>query len=289
MSKSMRYFFEGVLLSLLFRFFSLLGPERASAVGGFLGRLVGPKLAASRKAKRNLQAAFPDMSHHDLQCTITGMWDNLGRVISEYPHLEEISRSRTEVVGGDILQRLIAEEKPAVFIGAHLSNWEVNCAAVLTQFQHPIALTYRAPNNPVTASILDKARTLGGQLEAFPKTRESGRHLMRTLKDHGFLGILIDQKYNEGLEVPFLGRPAMTNPVFVQLSQKYEAALVPVRGERLPGCRFRLTVYPPLALFDDDGTPFPAESVIARAHALLEEWVCARPEQWLWLHRRWKD
>ncbi|MCB1784219.1 MAG: lipid A biosynthesis acyltransferase [Alphaproteobacteria bacterium] len=289
MTKKTRYFLEGFSLWLLFVLFASLSPRTASAIGGFLGRTFGPLLAASRKARRNLASVFPDMSSAEQSRIIAGMWCNLGRVIAEYPHLKQIAQYRTEVVGGQHVLALIERAQPAVFIGGHLANWEVNCAALLTQFAHPIALTYRAPNNPITARMLERARTLGGRLQAFPKNRESARHLMRTLKDGGFLGILIDQKYNEGVEAPFFGRPAMTNPVFVQLCQKYHCPLVPVRGERLEGCRFRLTVYPPIPVFDENGAALPIEQVIASAQALLEEWISERPEQWLWLHRRWKD
>lgn len=112
---------------------------------------------------------------------------------------------------------------------------------------------------------------------------------MKTLKDARSLGILIDQKYNEGIEADFFDMPAMTNPIFVQLCQRYKCPLIPVRNERLDGCSFRLTSYPPLETFNADGTSRPVEDVIKDAHQLLETWIKERPEQWMWLHHRWKD
>ena len=106
--------------------------------------------------------------------------------------------------------------------------------------------------------------------------------MVETLRDGGALGILIDQKYNEGLAIPFFGRPAMTSPAFVQMAQKTNCPLIPVRGERLPGAHFRVTIYPPLNITEQG-----VEDAIAQAHMLLEEWISERPGQWLWLHRRW--
>ena len=111
--------------------------------------------------------------------------------------------------------------------------------------------------------------------------------MMAALKQGRVLGMLIDQKYNEGLAVPFFGQPAMTNPVFVQMAQRYNGFLIPARAERLGGAHFRLTLHPPLALADQAGHPRTAEDVLAEAHRLLEEWIRERPEQWLWIHKRW--
>tara|TARA_R110001592_G_scaffold16881_14_gene71720 strand:+ start:8566 stop:9444 length:879 start_codon:yes stop_codon:yes gene_type:complete len=287
--KTLRYFLEATLLYILFAFFSALSPEKASNIGGWIGRTIGPKLATNRKARRNLTFAMPDIDENKQNEIIIGMWDNLGRVIAEYPHLERISRDHTVIENKGRLASLLESQQPIVFFGGHLANWEVNSTALLTQYDKKIALTYRAPNNPWTAKLLDKARTLNGRLVAFPKSRESGKDILQTLRKGGALGILIDQKYNEGIDVPFFSLPAMTNPIFVQLCQKYKCPLVPVKNQRLSGCSFKLTPYPPLALFDKDDQPRPVEDVIKEAHTLLETWISDKPEQWIWLHRRWKD
>ncbi len=287
--KKIRYFFEALFLQLLFIFFSLVSPAKASDIGGWLGRIIGPRLAASRKARNNITKALPDVNSKDQDHIIAGMWENLGRVIAEYPHLEKISKEHTTIKNKGRLETLLNENQPIVFFGGHIANWEVNSTALLTQYNKVIALTYRKPNNPWTAKLLDKARTLNGRLPAYPKSRESGKDILRTLKNGEALGILIDQKYNEGLEIPFFSLPAMTNPIFVQLCQKYRCPLVPVRNERIKGCEFRLTPYPPLVLFNNDDTPRPVEDVIKDAHTLIETWIKEKPEQWIWLHKRWKD
>ncbi len=287
--KKIRYFFEALFLKMLFIFFSLLSPQKASDIGGRLGKTIGPRLAASRKARKNISKALPDLDSEEQDHIIAGMWENLGRVIAEYPHLERISKEHTIIENKSRLTSLLEQGEPILFFGGHIANWEVNSTALLTQYNKKIALTYRAPNNPWTAKLLDNVRTLNGRLPAYPKSRESGKDILRTLRNGDALGILIDQKYNEGIEVPFFSLPAMTNPIFVQLCQRFRCPLVPVKNERLNGCEFKITPYPPLILFDKDDNPRPVEDVIKDAHTLLETWIREKPEQWIWLHRRWKD
>ncbi|MGH1455223.1 MAG: lysophospholipid acyltransferase family protein [Alphaproteobacteria bacterium] len=287
--KKLRYIFEAVLLYALFFIFKTMSPEMASNIGGWIGKTIGPKLAASRKAKKNITRALPDKTETEKNKIIKDMWENLGRIIAEYPHLETLSLKNTQITYKGDTKLLTQSKTPMIFFGGHIGNWEVNCAATLTQMNRPATLTYRAPNNPFVAKLLDKTRTLNGRLTAYPKSRESGRHLIKTLKNAKSIGILIDQKYAEGLNIPFFGYDAMTNPIFVQLCQKFKCPLIPIRNERLSGCNFRLTIYPPINVMNDDDTTRPIEDVIKESHKLLEEWITERPEQWLWLHRRWKN
>lgn len=287
--KTFRYGLEALLLTLLFAVFRALPAQKASALGGWLGRMIGPRLAASRKARRNIERALPGLDEEAKERAIIGMWDNLGRIIAEYPHLEELGLDFTEIAGEENLEAALLDPKGAIFFGAHYGNWEINAATVFIHYDRAIDLSYRAPNNPWSDRLLMKARTLNGKLTAHAKSRMGGKNMMEAIKHGGTLGILIDQKYNEGLAVPFFGIEAMTNPFFVQLAQKYGCRLVPIRNERLDGANFRLNVYEPLAVFEEDGSKRPVEDVIADAHALLEGWIRERPDHWLWLHRRWKD
>jgi len=274
--KTLRYFLEAIGLFLLLCVFKCMPWHMASNFGGWIGRTIGPRLAASRKAKRNLEAALPDLKDHD--ALIVGMWEHLGRVVAEYPHLETIALHHTEIEG---LEH-IGDGDQCVFIAAHLGNWELNCLAPLLQHDLPIDITYRAPNNPFVDRMLMRMRSPRGILGAHSKSREGGISLLRAVKAGRHIGILIDQKYNQGINVPFFGMDAMTNPVFVQLAQKHKLKLLPVQNIRLEDGEFKLIVNPAMDLDK------PVETVISDAHRLLEQWITTRPEQWLWLHRRWK-
>lgn len=279
--KHLRYRLEALILHLIVLIFKTLPPVTASALGGFLGRSIGSKLPASRKAMANLDLIFPNKLISEKDKIVMEMWDNLGRIIAEYPHLEILSKTRTDIVNPDIIKNIIEQAGGAVFIGGHTGNWEINGAALYTQFGQTIDLTYRPPNNPYAAGLLNKSRTLNGKLGAFPKARETARKLVKSLQDGRYLGVMIDQKFNEGIASLFLGHPAMTNPAPFQLSQKFGVPLVFVLSERLPGCRFKMHVLEPL------DTHKPLDDVMAEANSILSDWIIKHPGQWLWLHSRW--
>ena len=286
--KKFRYMIEAILLYMLIGIFSLLPAGAASACGGAIGRFIGSKLAASRKARRNLERALPDKTDQEYADIIIGMWENLGRVVAEYPHLSEIAKNRTDIINGHILDDLKQTGKPLIFISGHLANWEIPASAAFVQTQTAISLIYRAPNNPIVDQLLNRYRSLKGSLETLPKASSGMRDTIKNLKNGQHIGILIDQKYNEGIPAPFFGQLAMTSPAFVSLSQNYDAHILPVRCERLPHARFRVTLYPPIPSIDvKTHEKRDALDVIKDAHTLLEEWITECPEQWLWLHRRW--
>ncbi len=286
--KKLRYALEAALIYILFGIFKILPAETASNLGGFFGRTIGTKLAMNRRVRTHLSIAFPDISDRRQSEITSAMWDNLGRIVAEYPHLEAISKHHTHIENIDILEPYFKDKTPIIFIGGHIGNWEINGAAMLTQVNKPISLTYRPPNNPWVAKLLDNLRTLNGRIKAYPKSSEGGRGLMKTLKEKGQLGILIDQKYNEGLLTEFFGAPAMTNPIFSQLALKYGCPIIPVRCERIKGINFKLTVHPPIPVTDSGGNTLSVNEIVQNAQNVIQTWIEETPEQWIWLHRRWK-
>lgn len=176
--KQLRYAGEAFGLAVLFLVFLVLPAETASNLGGWIGRSIGPKLAASRKVRHNLNRVFSDITETCSDEIIAGMWEHLGRVIAEYPHLETLALGHTQIIGQDNLQNALNNPNGAIFFGAHLGNWEINGAAVLLQAGRKVALSYRAPNNPWSDKLLMRARTLGGRLPAYSKSRQGGKAMI---------------------------------------------------------------------------------------------------------------
>lgn len=286
--KKARYMIEGALCALLFLMFRILPLDMASGLGGFLGRTIGARLATSRKALRNLEGAMPELSEDERKAIIAQMWDNLGRVVAEYPHLKTIVTKRITVENPDIFESLKdGQYKNAIFIGGHLGNWEIWAAAALLVYGIKVDITYRAPNNPYVDRLIHHYRSIGGKITAYPKSREGGRKIMNAIKDGRNIAILYDQKYNEGQAVPFFGKPAMTNPIAFQLAQKYGLPLVPGQCIRTKGAHFILKMYPSLPTHDTSGAAIPLEIIMREANLMLEGWIRGNPGQWLWLHKRW--
>ena len=280
------YPLEATFLFVIYGIFKALPLDAASALGGWIGRTVGPHLRRSRTVRRNLACALPELTQDHREEILLGMWDNLGRVVAEYPHLDEIW-DRTEVIGAETVHSLANSKIPALFFSAHIGNWEINLMGA-TRNGLPVTAVYRRPNNPAVSRLIDQARSvIGSQL--VPKGRDGAKEVVATLRNRGAVCMLIDQKMNDGIAVPFFGRNAMTAPAIAQLAYRYRCAVVPAVVERLEGTRFRLTISPPLELRETGDLDTDVRTLMVRINALVEEWVRARPEQWLWLHRRWPN
>ncbi|MEM6780287.1 MAG: lipid A biosynthesis acyltransferase [Pseudomonadota bacterium] len=277
--KTIRYAIEAFALMLAFGLFKILPVSTASYLGGTLMCNLGPLLAASRKARRHIQFAFPNANEHEIERILFLMWDNIGRTFAEYPHLKKLaSEDYTQIIGTEH----IPEDGNAIIFGAHYGNWEVAGPAYKKQYGTAIHPVFREPNNPMAAWLLDRCRKISDDITTIPKSRSGTRRLMESLKSGKTVGILIDQKYNEGIAMPFFGRDAKTSPAFVQLAQKLDIPLIPVRIDRLDGPKFRVTLSQPLNVKDRE-----VVDVIQEAHTILENNIREQPGHWLWLHRRW--
>jgi KDO2-lipid IV(A) lauroyltransferase len=288
---------EAAMIGLVRAVFALaraLGPERSSDLGGFIARTFGPLLGAHRTAVRNLRAAFPERSEAEVQAIARGAWDNLGRTGAEYAHLgglfdydpDRPQPGRVEVEGIEHFLRLRDDGRPGLIFSAHLGNWELPaiCAA---RFGLPATAVFRTPNDQAVAHVVYEVRkeTMGG-LEA---ARPGAAFAMRgVLERGGHLGMLIDQHFTRGVLVEFLGRPAFANPILAKFARQFDCPVHGVRVVRMPGPRFKLELTPALGLPRDPDGQINVAGAMQAMTRVVEGWVREEPEQWLWMHRRWR-
>lgn len=283
------------LVGAVFAVARALGPERASNVGGAITRTLGPLLPVHKVALKNIRAAYPGMDEAEVRRIARGAWENLGRTAAEYAHLHHLfdwdadnqsQASRCEVEGIERFIALRDDGKPGIFFSAHLANWELPaiCAA---RYDLKVTAVFRAPNNPAVNRIVHAIRsgTMGG-LEA---ARAGAAFAMKDALDKGgHLGMLIDQHFTRGVEVPFFGRPARTNPILAKFASAFDCPVHGVRVIRLPGYRFRLELTPEIVLPRKPDGSVDEQAAMAEMTAIVEGWVREHPEQWLWMHRRWR-
>lgn len=262
----------------------------ASNLGGFLGRTFGPMLGKSNVARKNLRDAFPDKSEAEIEGIVREVWETLGRAAFEFPVMDRLvngpDSGRIHIEGREHLDAALAGGKPVLFIGAHLGSWEVPpvAAAKLGLVAHSF---YRAPNNPLLLRLFSRRSTPG---EMIPKGGPGARRAFSLLKKGEHLGILVDQKLNDGIPVPFFGRDAMTGTAVAEFALRFDAPIVPIRCLRVGGgARFDLTFHAPLAYTKTDDRQADVKAIMTKVNALLESWIRETPGQWLWLHKRWPD
>jgi Kdo2-lipid IVA lauroyltransferase/acyltransferase len=285
--KTIRYGAEAAGFFLLMGFFKLLGLDAASHVGGFIGRYIFIMLPPSRIARDNLRATFPDKSDAEINAIVRAMWDNLGRVTAEYPHLGKLTlHDRIEMVGTEYGNTAIAAKKGVMFVSGHFANWEtMPCAG--QQLGYDGAIVQRPPNNPFVARWIEKQRALLGPQEMINKGPKGTRRIFTRLRKGKSVFLLADQKTNQGVPVVFFGRPAMTTPAPAALALKLGSVLLPVSAERTKGAHFRVHIRPPLNFTPGGDYDADVLALTGEITRVIEGMVRERPAQWLWIHRRW--
>jgi KDO2-lipid IV(A) lauroyltransferase len=271
------------------RLMESLSIDTASRLGGAIARTIGPRLPVSNRARRNLRDCFADWDDERVEAVIRDMWDNLGRVAGEFAHIRHLDLSgddpRVEVVGLEHVHALRDDGMAGIFFSAHLANWEL-----LARMGPPNGIKlhniYRAMNAPLADKILRRSADLDEDV-LIPKGPSGAMRLARVMRNRGHIAMLVDQKLNEGIDVPFFGRPVKTAPALAVFALKYRCPVVPARVERLDGARFRVTVWPAIPLPDTGDTEADTLSLMTDVNRWIETWIRETPGQWLWLHRRW--
>ncbi len=260
-----------------------LGADRASNFCGRLFRALGPLLSQHRTALRNLRLAFPDWTEAQVQSVARDAWESAGRTAGELPHLPKIDPyggDRVEIVGAERLDAIRTSGRGAVLVSGHFANWEV-MAAVICRRPLDCLVTYRALNNPHADRRLNAVRQAYGIQVLTPKGL-GARELMEALGRGRAVALMNDQKFNEGVPIPFFGHAAMTAPGPARLASRYDAPIVPVSTIRTGPARFRVTIHDPI-----EPAGQSVETLVGLITKFIEAQVRSNPGQWFWMHRRW--
>ncbi|MEW6539236.1 MAG: lipid A biosynthesis acyltransferase [Pseudomonadota bacterium] len=273
----------------LFGFLRLLGVERASGLGGWLLRTLGPLTGTQKTVMRNLRIAFPDMPSDEREALALAQWDQTGRTFAELAVMDHLTPEggRVEVVGMERLHALRDSGKPAVLISGHLANFEV-MAAVIMAAGVPCQVTYRAANNPYVDALIRQSRERYG-IRLFAPKGDGTRELMAGMKRGDSIALLVDQKYNQGPEVEFFGQPVNASPGAARLALKFDTVMLPLSVVRLPGVRFRVTAHEPIVVNQSEDKAADTLAGIQAANRFVEDRVKEHPVDWFWVHKRWPD
>jgi KDO2-lipid IV(A) lauroyltransferase len=280
---------QSALMFLSYGLFWLLPIDAASALGGWVGRVAGPWLvAANRRAMHNLALAMPELTEEQRRRIVRGMWDNIGRTFGEYPHLVKIRDSdRVEVVGAEHVNGPEISRRPRILIGGHVGNWEV-AGAWTAKNVGRMTFIYRVPNNILADRLIQRIRSASGIVQ-YSKGFDGTKGATRALARGDNLGMLLDQKLNQGIAVPFFGRDAMTTPALALFALRFDCAVVPAKVERVGGAHFRMIFYPELVISPTGDRDADILAIMTRVNQILEGWIREHPEQWTWMHRRWVE
>ena len=287
--KIFRYLFEAMVAYGIYGISRLLSVEASSYLVGNFTKLIGPLLKAHKIAKKNLAFAFPEKSDKERAVLLDKVWENLGRAVGEFSFIGQCDKEQfkqyVEVEHEEILSEYLVKGKPAIFFSAHLANWEL---APKTAAIHgtPLALVYRPSNNPLVEKLVRYVRR-SYQSESIAKGKAGARDIMRCLKEGQPVGMLLDQKMNDGIAVPFFGRKAMTASAVVNLAKRFQCPVIPAQIIRKTGVNFKVIIHKPLVAKQIGDDKQDSYDFMCQINDMIEGWVRQHPEQWFWVHNRW--
>jgi len=271
-------------------------PIKTANLFGRIARLIGPMMREQKVGRANLTAAFPEKSPAEIEAILAGVWDNLGRVGAEFAHLDHIweydparpedSRIEIDKRSYELFMQLRFDGKPALIFAGHLANWELPALAAVAHGLDT-AILYRRPNIASADRIIQNMRTVKmGTL--IPAGRDAPLKLAEALKNGQHVGMLVDQYLTNGVEVTFFGRKTRANPTLARLLRQIECPIHGVRIIRLPGHRFRAELSEEVKPVRDAAGQIDIKGTMQAVTSVIGGWICEYPDQWLWLHRRWR-
>ncbi|HEV7920762.1 MAG TPA: lysophospholipid acyltransferase family protein [Thermoanaerobaculia bacterium] len=286
---SLKYTLLYAALRVLARLAGLLPLPTARAIGRFLGRLAWHVVRRERRrALDHIKLAFPDWSEEQREHTIRAMFRHLGQSLMEIlwlPRLDEASRARlTQWEGLEKLKPYLDAGRGVVIFTAHCGNWEW-LANAFGALGAPTSVLQRERSDPKLNRFITEVRARVGVQTIDRGSNASARQMLTAIK-RGALAFVIDQNIRtDSVQVPFFGQPALTPIGPARLAVRAEAVVVTILIERRADGTHLARVSEPIETRREDDPV----ALTARATRQIEEQIRRVPEQWVWMHRRWRD
>jgi len=249
-----------------------------------------PRLA--RVARRNLSMALPQLSETQREKILEGVYRTLGRSLLCFARFPKLNSSNVSewirYEGFEHFQQALAQGRGVLFMTAHLGNWELSALAHAF-FGNPMHILVRPLDNPLLDTLVTGYRTLSGN-RIIQKT-ESPRRILEALAANEAVGVLIDQNTSadNGVFVNFFGLKACASVGLTKIALRTRAPVVPGFALWEPKeDRYVLRFWPPVEMTPTGDSEADIQTNTQRLHAMLEQIIRCYPDQWLWIHRRWK-
>ena len=284
--KFVRYFFEYILIIILFCIFKLLGYRISSEFGCFLGKTFGPFFRSKKIIKDNLLKFDSSLTPEEISKISKEMWGNYGRILSEYPYISNFRKGDLDkYITVENLDKLeeIKKSQPVVFVSAHFSNFELMAMAIEKAGVNLSAI-YRPLNNKMVNSIMEPLRKKYICKNQIKKGINGVRESLKFFKQGVSIAIMIDQRVSEGEKINFFNHPAHTTTIPAQFVKKFGCKIQPVHIERYDKINFKITFDDQILIRENSDE----NSISLELNKWLEKKIRKNPTQWIWSHDRWK-
>ena len=272
---------------------SLLPIRLASGMGKLFGAfaaLVARK--ERRKAVESLRTAFPQLSEGELQTRATKCFKHLGQCAFELVCIQQLDRRLNEFIewpagSRAALDAALARKKGVLFVSGHVGHWEM-LARTVALHGYPCQTIAKETTDPRTTALIERFRASGNLKSIWRGQSGAARSMLKALKSGEILGMLIDQDTDvQSVFVPFFGKPAKTPRAAADLAIRTEAAVILGFCQRVGPLKYRIDMREvPLPQGDDEAAVVKLTTDMSHG---IEDAIRSAPEQWVWMHRRWKS
>ena len=282
-----KYFFQFIIIILIFSIFKILGLKISSFIGGKLFQIIGPIFRSKKLIQKNIKRVFPDIDQINLNKITASMWNNYGRVFAEYMFIKKFRYQKENeniiIEGKEILEDIKRNNQKVVFISGHFSNFEL-MAMEIEKAGINLAAIYRPLNNIFLNFLMEKIRKNYICKKQIKKGIGGIKELVKLNKEGYSTALMIDQRVSEGIKLTFFNEEAFTTTIPAQLVKKFKTPVVPIFIERFEGIKFKMTIHKPLNFLDND----TIENITLKLNEILEKMIIKDPKYWIWSHNRWK-
>lgn len=288
--KKIRHTIEYIFFKLFINIMKVIGFKNSVIFCSFIARSFGHHLRVTKIAEKNLNNVFKQ--NMDTAKIIPQIWDNFGKYIGEFPFINELSdkemQSMFVMEGTENVKSYQDAKKPFLLFLAHQANWDFVIRHI-TDIYPKFAIIYRKANNPYVDKEILQTRSRDENVLMIAKGSSGVKGLVRAIKNGYSIAMLVDQKMNDGIEVPFFGRPAMTANSIAKLSLQYNYPIIPCQLIRTKDNCFKAILHPEIKYQPTDNKEKDVYNIMLLINQTLEQWITENPSQWFWFHNRWKD
>ena len=284
----LKYFIQFLVIFFLFFIYRLIGLRFSSVVSGSIMMLLGPLFRSKIISNKNLQNALPNSTDNERKEILKKMWFNYGQILSEYMFIKNFRKSegfskKIIVQNQEVLEKIKLEKNPVIFVSGHFNNFEL-MAMHIEKSGVDIAAIYRPLNNIFLNPIMEQIRKKYICKKQIKKGISGTKQLLKHFKEKTSIALMIDQRVSEGIKSNFFNKEASTTTIPAQFIKKFNVKVVPIYIERLKNNNFKIKIYNPINFKKDE----TIKSITLHLNKILEEMIIKNPEQWIWMHNRWK-
>ena len=285
MLKNLNYFLQAVIIYFFFIIGKLLGKYLSKKVFSFLFSKLGPLFKSKDIIYKNLKIFNKNLNNYEREKIITNMWKNYGFTFIEYIFLKSFRKknSHINIIGEEVLRKIILKNKPVIFISGHFSNFEL-MSMEITKKNIPLATIYRPLNNFFLNPFMEYLRKRYVCKHQIKKGIGGVKESIEYIKKGFSIALMIDQRVSEGKLINFFNKPALTTTLPAQLALKFNLSIVPVFIERERNGIYNIQFYDEI----DSSIYSDKIDLSVKLNSILEMFIKKNPNEWIWTHNRWK-